>query len=144
MQSREPLTQEIVQWGAEWANMTVSADPVYCMGGQAWEEPEQDIVWSPSLAIVSLSSALGVHKSFYHREKQYVFGFGFSFPTVCTQYNGSGSDTGIDPVFDPDQRVQSFFLKECCHGNSWCGLAELYIFLWRLSNTFIKVKIYFI
>lgn len=101
------------------------------------------ILGSPP-AIVSLSSTLGVHKSFYHREEQYIFAFGFSFPTVSTQYNGSDTATGIDPVFDPDKWVQSFFLTEHYHGNNWCGLAELYLFLWRLNNTFIKVKIHFI
>lgn len=114
--------------------------PVYCMGGQAWEEPEHDVIWGPPPAIVSLSSSLGVHQSFYHREKQYILGCGFSFPKVSAQYNGSVCATGIDPVFDSDQRVQSFLLKEDYHGNNWCGLAELYIFLWRLNNTFIKVK----
>lgn len=83
--------------------MTDSADLVDCMGGKAWEKAEQDVFWGPPPAIVSLSSTLGVHQSFYHREEQYIFAFGFSFPTVSTQYNGSDTTTGIDPVFDPDK-----------------------------------------
>lgn len=105
MQNRESLSQEGVWKGVEWADMTDCADLVYLICGKAWEDPEQDVIWSPPPAIVSLCFALDVHKSFYHREKQYILGFGFSFPIVSTKYNGSGTATGIDPVFDPDQRV---------------------------------------
>lgn len=82
--------------------MTDCADVLYCMGRQAGEEMEQDVIWGPTPAIVSLCSTPGVHKSFHPREMQYILGFGFSFPTVSTQYNGSGTATGIDLVFDPD------------------------------------------
>lgn len=91
--------------------MADSTDLVYCMGEQAWEEPEQDIIWAPLPAVVSLCSALGVHKCFYHREKQYGLGFGLSFPRVSNQCNGSGTLLELILYLSQTTGLNNFFLN---------------------------------
>lgn len=82
--------------------MTDFAHLVCGMDGQAWEEPGLPLCHCLSVLLCRCAEGLLLH-SLIERIQD------FSFPSVSIKCSGLGSATGNNPVFEPDQKAQSFF-----------------------------------